>query len=107
MYLFLVILKITKSLNSARYGGVYFVLVLNVIATETFSFNEFEGGVMLFPDKKLSVAILFRMYVKPIRMFYNPIGTRNEFSKNISNSHMKNVSDDQISDGCYLPIENG
>ena len=88
------------------YEGVYFVLVLNVIATETFSFNDLEGGVMFFPDRK-SVAIIFRMYVKSIRMFYNPIGTRNEFSKNISNSHKKNVSDDQISDGCCLPIENG
>ena len=34
------------------YGGVYFVLVLNVIATETFCFSDLEGGVMLFPDKK-------------------------------------------------------
>ena len=40
-------------------------------------------------------------------MFYNPKGTRNEVLKSISNSHIKNVSDDQISDGCYLPIENG
>ena len=80
--------------------GVYFALVLNVIATETFSFNDLEGGVMFFPDKKVSVASIHRMYVKSISMFYNPIGTRNEFLKNISNSHMKNVLDDQRADGC-------
>ena len=34
------------------HGGVYFVLVLNVIATETFGFSDLEGGVMFFPDKK-------------------------------------------------------
>ena len=38
--------------NASTYGGVYFVLVLNVIATETFGFSDLEGGVMLFPDKK-------------------------------------------------------
>ena len=38
--------------TSHEHGGVYFVLVLNVIATETFSFSDLEGGVMLFPDKK-------------------------------------------------------
>ena len=80
--------------------GVYFVLVLNVIATETFSFSDLEGGVMLFPDKKVSVAIILRMYVKSLRMFYNPIGSKNEFSKNISNSHMKIVSDNQRADLC-------
>ena len=36
----------------------------------------------------------------------DPIGTRSEFLKNISNSHMKIVSDDQRADGCCLPIEN-
>ena len=70
---------------SKTYGGVGFVLVLNLIAMECFSFNDLEGGVMLFPNKK-SVAIMNRMYVKSIRLFYNPIGTRSEFSKNISNS---------------------
>ena len=35
-----------------------------------------------------------------------PAGRRTA-KKKISNSHMKNVSGDQISDGCYLPIENG
>ena len=81
-------------------GGVYFVLVLKVIATETFSFNDLEGGVMLFHDKKVAVAIIFKMYVKSLRMFYNPIGSKNEKMKNISNSHMKIGSDDQRADLC-------
>ena len=78
-----------------------------MIATETFGFNDFEGGVMLFPDKKVSVAIIKRIYVYSLGMCYNPIWAKTEFSKNISNSHMKIVSDDQRADGCYLPIENG
>ena len=51
-----------------RYGGVYFVLVLNVIATETFGFSDLEGGVMLFPDKKVSVAIINWIYVNSLGM---------------------------------------
>ena len=39
-------------LKCAEFGGVYFVLVLKVIATETFGFSDLEGGVMFFPDKK-------------------------------------------------------
>ncbi len=77
-----------------------------MIATETFSFNDLEGGVMSFPDKKKSVTIITRIYVKSIRRCYNPIGTKNEFSININNSPMKIVSDHQRADGCYLPIEN-
>ena len=71
-----------------------------MIATETFSFSDLEGGVMLFPDKKVSVAIILRMYVKSLRMFYNPIGSKNEFSKNISISHMKIVFDNHRADLC-------
>ena len=71
-----------------------------MIATETFGFSDLEGGVMFFPDKKVSVAIILRMYVKSLRMFYNPIGSKNEFSKNISNSHMKIVSDNHRADLC-------
>ena len=49
---------------------------------------------MLFPMKK-SVAIILRIYVNSLRMCYNPIGTKKEFSKNISNSNMKVGSDHQ------------
>ena len=40
------------TISILTYVGVYFVLVLNVIATETFGFSDLEGGVMFFPDKK-------------------------------------------------------
>ena len=46
-----------------------------------------------------------RIYVNSLRMFYNPIGSKNEFSKNISNSHMKIVFDNHRADGCYLLIK--
>ena len=45
--------------------------------------------------KTVSVAITERIYVDSIGMCYNPIGAKKEFSKNISNSHMKIGSDHQ------------
>ena len=71
-----------------------------MIATETFGFSDLEGEVMFFPDKKVSVAIILSMYVNSLGMFYNPIVAKNEFSKNISNSHMKFVSDNHRADLC-------
>ena len=41
-----------------------------------------------------------KIYVNSLRAFYNPIGTENEFSKNISNSHVRIVSDNQRADLC-------
>ena len=55
---------------------------------------------MFSPMEEVSVAIILRMYVKSLRMFYNPIGSKNEFSKNICNSHMKIVFDNHRADLC-------